>query len=222
MIQKTRGVVFRFVKYSESSIIVTIFTERFGVQSYIVNGVRSKKPQSKIALYQPLTLLNLVVYHREQANIERIKEVQCLHPYHTLITDVRKSAVCMFITEVLNKAIKEEAHAGEIFEFIADSLVRFDSMEKGFENFHLQFLLRLARYLGFGVQHVNEVIGGRVADEQTEVLLTKLLGAEYENQVPMTNAQRRVILDVIVQFYGDHMEQMKEMKSLAVLKEVMS
>src|SRR4051812_2313610 len=123
MIHKTRGIVFRFTKYGETSIIVTIFTEEFGLQSYIVNGVRSKSSKNKIALYQPLTLLNLVVYHRERANIERIKEIQCFHPYQTLTVDVKKSTIAMFITELLNKTVKEESHVQDLFDFLADSLI---------------------------------------------------------------------------------------------------
>src|SRR5687767_9141688 len=106
MIFKTRGIVFRFTKFKETSIIVTIFTEHFGLQAYIVNGVRSKSAKNKIALYQPLTLLNLVVYHRENANIERIKEISCLHPYRTIMADVKKSTLAMFLNELLNKTIK--------------------------------------------------------------------------------------------------------------------
>ena len=81
MLHKTQGVVFRFTNYSETSIIVNIFTSAFGLQSYIVNGARGKSGKGKIALYQPLTLLDLVVYHRENASILRIKEVKCIHPY---------------------------------------------------------------------------------------------------------------------------------------------
>ena len=89
MVQKTRGIVFRFTKYGETSIIVTIFTEAFGLQSYIVNGVRSKSSKNKIALYQPLTLLELVVYHRDGANIERIKEISCKYPYRSQMATLR-------------------------------------------------------------------------------------------------------------------------------------
>src|SRR5688572_9916424 len=107
------------------------------MQSYIVNGVRSKSAKNKIALYQPLTLLNLVVYHREHANIERIKEVHCMHPYVTLNNDIRTSAIGLFINELLNKCVKEESHAKEIFEFLCDSLITLDNMAEGYENFHL-------------------------------------------------------------------------------------
>src|SRR5882672_9146695 len=128
MLHKTRGIVFRFTKYGDSSIIVTIFTELFGLQTYIVNGVRSKSSKSKIALFQPLTLLDLVVYHRENANILRIKEVRCLYPYQTIHLDIRKSTIALFLSEILNRAVKDQSHAEEIGEFIINSLTALDQL----------------------------------------------------------------------------------------------
>jgi DNA repair protein RecO (recombination protein O) len=222
MIVKTRGIVFRFTKFQETSIIVTIFTEHFGLQSYIVNGVRSKSAKNKIALYQPLTLLNLVVYHRENANIERIKEISILHPYRSLNSEVRKSTLAMFLNELLNKTVKDESHAGEIFRFLCDSLIALDLMEAGYENFHLVFLLKLCRFLGFGVYNLNEVLGGRVADRETESILEALLKADYSTALKITNTQRRMLLELLLKFYADHMENFGEMKSVQVLKEIFS
>ena len=142
MVFKTKGIVFRFTRFGESSIIVTIFTEQFGLQSYIVNGIRSKTSRSKIALFQPLTLLELVVYHRENANINRIKEVKCLYPYQSIQIDIVKSSVAMFITEVINKSIKEESHVSHLFEFLCSSLITLDTLVENSENFHLVFLIR--------------------------------------------------------------------------------
>jgi DNA repair protein RecO (recombination protein O) len=220
MIFKTRGIVFRFTKFKETSIIVTIFTEVFGLQSYIVNGVRSKSAKNKIALYQPLTLLNLVVYHREHANIERIKEISCLHPFRTLTSDIKKSTLGIFINELLNRTVKDESHIGEVFEFICSSLIALDTIPTGYENFHLIFMLKLSRYLGFGAYNVNEVVGGRIADRETEAVLGGLLTAEYNTQLKISNMERRNALDLILKFYHEHMESLGEIKSLQVLREV--
>ncbi|HEX8037790.1 MAG TPA: DNA repair protein RecO, partial [Chryseosolibacter sp.] len=206
MIFKTRGIVFRFTKFQETSIIVTIFTEMFGLQSYLVNGVRSKTSRNKIALYQPLTLLNLVVYHREHANIERIREISCLHPYRTLASDVKKSTLAMFLTEMLNKTVKEESHAGEVFQFLCDSFIALDTLTGGYENFHIVFLLKLSRYLGFGVYSANEVLGGNAAGKETVDLLDRFLNAGYDTNISMTNAQRRTLLDLLLKFYARHIE----------------
>jgi DNA repair protein RecO (recombination protein O) len=221
LIHKTRGIVFRFTKFRETSIIVTIFTDLFGLQSYMVNGVRSKSSKNKIALYQPLTLLDLVVYHREHANIERIKEVRCLYPFTTLTTDVKKLTIGMFIQELLNKAIRHESHAKELFDFLFDALTKLDLLQSNSENFHLVFMIRLARHLGFGPQQANEIVGGRIADEETEKALSALLGSDYHDNLNINIQTRRNVLDLLAGFYNDHMD-LGEIKSIQVLREVLT
>jgi DNA repair protein RecO (recombination protein O) len=220
VLHKTKGIVFRFTKYGETSIIVNIFTEVFGLQSYIVNGVRSNSKRSKIALYQPLTLLDLVVYYKENANILRIKEVKCYHPYHSITHVVRKSAIAMFIIEVLNKAVKEQSHAEEIHEFISRSLLLLDR-QLHFENFHLIFLLGLSKHLGFGPNLTEEIIGGHWMDKEEEQLLKELMHADYETPVPMNYDQRQTLLISLLRFYSNHIDNFGEMKSLPVLREVL-
>jgi DNA repair protein RecO (recombination protein O) len=220
MLHKTRGIVFRFTKYGETSIIVTIFTDLFGLQSYIVNGVRSKSGKNKIALYQPLTLLDLVVYHRMHANINRIKEVKCLHPYQSISVDIKKSSLAMFINEVINKTVKEESHASDLCEFLIQSFITLDKMTEKSENFHLQFLLKLSRFLGFGAHHVNEVLSVRMTTPENEQLIRKLLTADYAVFIVMENQQRREILDLILKFYADHMDNLGEMRSVGILREI--
>lgn len=222
MLHKTRGIVFRFTKYGDTSIIVNIFTERFGLQAYMINGVRSKSSKSKIALYQPLTLLDLVVYYRENANINRIKEVKCLYPFQSLAIDIRKSAIGMFMGEILNKTVKEESHAKEVFEFLFQSLVTLDAAETKYENFHLIFLVKLSRYLGFGAHNLNEVLGSRVADGDVENLLIKLIDANYHDEFVISGIQRRIILDYLLQFFNDHIDTLGEVRSIQVLREVMA
>jgi DNA repair protein RecO (recombination protein O) len=220
MLHKTRGIVLRFTRYGETSIIVTIFTDTFGLQSYIVNSVRSKTAKQKIALYQPLTLLNLVVYHRENANLERIKEIQVLYPYQSLTADIKKSGIAMFLTEILNKTVKEESHAKDLFDFLSGSLITIDGLEIGYENSHLIFLIKLSKYLGFGPQFVNEIMGGRIADEPTEKALAELLKKDFNDPIALTNLQRRNIVDLLLKFYADHLENFGEIRSLAVLREI--
>ena len=88
----------------------------------------AKSSKNKVALFQPLTLLDLVVYHRENANLNRISEVKCLHPYKSIPIDIRKSAVAVFINEVINKSIREESHASELCHFIIDSFIALDNL----------------------------------------------------------------------------------------------
>ncbi len=220
MLHKTQGVVFRFTNYSESSIIVNIFTASFGLQSYMVNGVRSKSGKNKIALYQPLTLLDLVVYHRENASILRIKEIKCLHPYQSITSDFRKSTIALFLNEVLNKTVKDQSHAQDICEFLIQSFTHFDLQQTNIENFHLIFLIRLSQHLGFRPTELAELLGGNFALEAEEEILAKLLTSNYSDLLTMTNVQRRNILDLLIRFYVTHSENFGELKSLSVVREL--
>lgn len=221
MLHKTKGIVFRYIRYGESSIIVNVFTELFGLQSYIVNGVRSNTAKSKMALYQPLTLLDMVVYHKENASIMRIKELRCFYPYQQLSRDVRKSSIALFINEMINKCVKEESHASELCDFLMSSLITLDQMEDRVENFHLTFLIRLSRYLGFGPQNTNEVLGGRLVSVEEEAILKELLGAEAYIK-PITSAARKNVLDAIIRFYSSHIDGFGDARSVQVLHEVLA
>lgn len=220
MLVKTKGIVFRLTPYGDTSVIVNMFTDLFGLQSYIVNGVRSASKKSKIALFQPLTLLDLVVYHKENGNIMRIKEVKCYHLYQNLSRQVNKSAIALFINEVLNKAVKDQTHTSEIFEFISNSLVILDEHPRP-ENFHLIFLLGLSRHLGFAPNQTSEVLGVHWIDEQEEQLLKQLLLINYQDELAITYAQRQTLLSCLMRFYQTHIDGFGEMKSLPVLQEVL-
>lgn len=220
MLVKTKGIVFRLTPYGETSVIVNVFTDLFGLQSYIVNGVRSKSQKSKIALFQPLTLLELVVYHKENGNIMRIKEVKCYHPCINLSGQVKKSAIALFINEILNKAVKDQTHTAEIFEFISDSLIILDELPKP-ENFHLVFLVGLSRHLGFAPNQTREVLGVHWMDEPEEKLLDRLLRTDYYDELVLSYAQRQALLNCLMHFYQTHIDGFGEIKSLSVLQEVL-
>jgi len=220
MLHKTQGVVFRLTNYGESSIIVTIFTSAFGLQAYIVNGVRGKSKKTNIALYQPLTLLDLVVYHKENASIMRIKEVKCIHPYQYFVSDFRKSTIALFLNEIVNRTVKEQTHAQELCEFLINSFVHLDLQQSNVENFHLIFLIQLSKYLGFRPTESIEISRGIFADGIEEEIISKLLSSNYSDKVIMTNVQRRNILDLLIRFYATHSDNFGELKSLAVVREL--
>jgi DNA repair protein RecO (recombination protein O) len=222
MLHKTPGIVFRFTRFGDTSIIVNVFTELLGLQSYIVNGVRSSSAKGKIALYQPLTLLDMVVYYKENANIKRIKEVKCLHQYHSLHGDMKKSAIALFVCEVLNKTVKEESHAHGLYDFISTSLISLDDADYHYENFHLVFLVKLSRHLGFGMHAADELLAGKMLNADTELKLNDLMKAEYSTTLNLTLSQRREALDLLLKFYHYHMDSLGEFKSVSVLKEVLN
>src|SRR4026207_297336 len=145
-LHKTKGIVLRTVKYGETSLIVTIFTELFGLQSYLVNGVRTstKKGTGKANLFQPTAILDLVVYHNELKQLNRIREFKWGYLYKHILTDVTKNAVALYMVELLTKCLKQPEANPELFHFTEDAFLQLDeSTETITANFPLFFSLHL-------------------------------------------------------------------------------
>jgi DNA repair protein RecO (recombination protein O) len=227
MLFKTKGIVINYIRYRETSVIVKIYTEEFGIQTYIENGVRSAKSKNKIALFQPLTLLDLVIYHKEGKDIHRISEMKCNHPFQTLPFDIYKSSIALFITEILGKTLHEETSNAALFYFLHNSILWLDETPDHFENFHLQFLLQLGGYLGFSPENAHEISNELslhnlpVLSKDLENQLDKLMNTQYDEAPKMDRFSRNQLLDSIILFYRLHVDTLTEVKSLAVLHEVM-
>src|SRR5690349_15199853 len=157
MLVKTRGIVLNYLKYRETSIIARVYTETLGLQTYIINSIRKKGPGSRIALFQPLTLLEMVVYTSGSGGITRISEYKCAHPFTTLLYDIRKSSIALFLSEIISASVKEEEENPGLFAFLYQSIVALDTKTENFENFHLGFLLQFAHFLGFGPATAAEI-----------------------------------------------------------------
>jgi DNA repair protein RecO (recombination protein O) len=226
MLHKTQGIVLNYMRYRDTSIIVKIYTEKFGIQSYIENGIRSIRSKNKIALFQPMTLLDLVVYHDERKPIQRIAEVRCLQPFKSLPYDIGKSSIALFLIEILGKTLKEEEENQSLFGFLQQSILVLDELER-FENFHLIFLLQLSFFLGFSPHEAAEISNqfqenniGLAVTEVDELALNQLIEATYGSELNLNRTHRNHLLDVIIIYYRLHIENFGNIKSLQVLKEV--
>jgi DNA repair protein RecO (recombination protein O) len=131
MLHKTRGIVFRIIRYSDTSIIANIYTESFGLRSYLVNGVHGKKAKIKASLFQPLALVEMNVTNREKSTMHRINDVMPVHTWTSIPYDIRKSSVLMFINEMLYKSVREEEANPALFEFISHAVQILDLSSVG-------------------------------------------------------------------------------------------
>ena len=121
MLKKTAGIVLSSIRYKESSIIVKIFTRDLGLKPYLVNGVRTQGNKSKIALYQPMTLLDLVVYNKENSGLQRISEARLQRANQLIPFDFTRTGLAFFMTEVISRSIYENYQNETLFDFsIAD------------------------------------------------------------------------------------------------------
>lgn len=229
MLQKTKGIVLSYLRYRETSIIVRVYTEEFGLQSYLVNGVRSAKSKTnRIALFQPLTLLDMVVYYKPDRDLHRLSEVKTNHPFQSIPFDMAKSSIALFISELMTKSLKEEAGNPQLFQFLEHSILFLEEAPGNFENFHLTFLLKLSFFLGFGPEsdrefdeQLRESSYPFLPDTETTTALNVFLRRPYGAPVRLSRTNRNELLDALVAYYGIHIDSLGEVRSLTVLREVL-
>ncbi len=236
MLIKTRGIVLNYIKYRESSIIARIYTGQLGLQSYIINGVRKQGKGSRIALFQPFTLLDMVVYTSRQGGLTRISEYKCAQPFVSIPFDIRKSSIVLFLSEMVTRTVKEEEENPPLFDFLYQAILSFDELDEGFENFHLVFLLQLSHHLGFGPTSGKEIVEQVafsanaqsasaaptvLALQAYETYFDELLHDPARTTIP-NGRVRRELLSVLVRYYQLHVDRLGEIKSLAILSEVLA
>ena len=244
-LHKTKGIVLRTVKYGETSIIVTIFTELFGVQSYLVNGVRTstKKGTGKANLFQPSAILDMVVYHSELKHLNRIKEFKWSYIYQHILSDVRMNAVALFMVELLTKCLKQPEGNPDLFHFVEDVFIKLDESNVAvMANLPLFFALHLPFHFGFRITDNHNVENpfldlqeGKYIQEQphhphfledkqaavTSQLLKVMQPQELED-IKLNHDFRRNLLFIYETYYALHIPDFGTMKSLPVLKEILS
>jgi DNA repair protein RecO (recombination protein O) len=240
VIEKTRGIFLHAIKYSETSLIASIYAETYGRQSFIINGVRSKNSTVKAAVFQPLYLLDLEIYYKPDQEIHRIKNARIAFPYSTIPFDIRKSTQALFLSEVLYKCLREEEPNIELFDFIYHSLTLLDLTEAGISNFHIWFLFKLTRFLGINPSRDNaetsnffdlqsarfvshEPLHNQFTDKQLTVLFARLFDVDSSSieNLGYNQNERKLVLEKLLEFYKIHFGNLGEFKSLEVLKEVL-
>jgi DNA repair protein RecO (recombination protein O) len=243
MTHKTKGIVLRTVKYGETSLVVTVLTELFGIQTYMVNGVRSsKKTSAKANLFQPGAILDLVVYHYEQKNMQRIKEFGWATVYQNVLTDVIKNCIALYMMELLYKCLKQPEKNEALFYFAEDVLFHLDKAGRQVTaNLPLYFALHLPHFLGFRMnddyseeQNILDLQEGSFVNEQPShthfidgenALLTsqvlKVMQADELSDFHLHHDTRRKLLHFYHDYYALHIQDFGQMKTLSVLQDVL-
>jgi len=239
MLHKTRAIILRQIKYSESSIIVQAYTEMFGKQSFMVSGVRGKTSNNRINLFQPMFLVDLEIYYKQKRELQRIKEAKNLVVLNNIISNPIKSTQALFLSEVFAKSIIEEEKDHSLFDFVYNAVQLLDIEENNSANFHLMFLIQLSKFLGFSPENnysevnklfdlrtglfcANEPIYKEYIPEQLCLVFQKFLSLNMKDfyKIKIGSGIRSQLLALILDYYYLHIDGMPEIKSFSVLTEV--
>ncbi|HVM86540.1 MAG TPA: DNA repair protein RecO [Puia sp.] len=244
-IHKTSGIVLRTVKYGETSLIADIYTELFGRQSYLINGVRSssKKGMGLANLFQPAAILDLEVYHNELKSLQRIKEFKWGYLYKNIFFDVLKNSVALFMIELFQKCLKQPETNSELFSFAEDAFINLDeSADMVLANYALYFSLHLTSFFGLKIDDnysekdnildlqegffVNErPLHGHYLEEKLSLVTSQLLKTMQPGELREINLNREirvVLLNAYKNFFALHIQDFGIVKSLPVLQELLA
>lgn len=238
MIYKTRAIVLRTVKYGEASLIVDMFTEEKGHQTFIVHSVRKSKAVTPPSYLQLLSLVEMVGYHSDHKKIHHIREIRIDEPYQSIPFDMRKSAVITCLAEIISKSVTTSYPQPDLFHFLHEELLRYD-MNPYDRDFFIRFLVQLTQFLGFGIELPDIHQSDQYLDLMEGVLLEKepahgyamgpsalkslqsIMHAGPQGKTGISLEDRRRIVDQLLLYYQLHVETLKEINSLTILREIL-
>ena len=238
---KTKAIVLSSLKFQEKSLIVKCFTLSHGLKSYFVrDAFSSRKASQKKAYFQPLTILEIEAVHKNKGTLENFKEIKISSAFHSIHSDIYKSTMVMFISEMLHHSIHEEEENEPLFTFLETALHWLDNHDE-IANFHLILLLETTKYLGFypdtsdmdmaffemteGIFTPFHAISSLTEHESN--LFKKLIDLKFDNSRNVGGKifhviERQILLKILIDYYSVHLDGFKKPKSLDVLKEVFS
>ncbi len=239
MLLKTEAVVLHSLKYGDSKIIVDMFTRQAGRQSFAVSLPKTPKSRLKKQYFQPMTLLEIEFDSRPHLQLQQLKDARLLSPYITIPFSPEKLALSLFTAEFLYHALNSEQQHAPLFDYIAGSMQWLDTVETGYVNFHLTFLMHMSRFLGF-YPNLADYSEGYIFDLRAGVfsssvpmhsdflasgearLIHLLMRMNFATMhlYRFSRKERNRILEVLLHYYRLHIPQFPELKSVSVLQEL--
>lgn len=239
MYHKTQGIVLNTINYNDKYLLVSLYTNQFGRVTYMVPKSKSKTAKIPKSIFTPLTILDLETDHRPAREIQRIKEVQIIHPHYSVSGNIIKTSIALFLSEFLTKILKDTDEYRIIFSYLSDSIQILEECDKGLANYHLVFILKLSRFLGFYPNLENYVEGdffdmlnGTFVNKQPlhkyyvnksdSKALSLLARINYENMhyFKFSRLERQNIINRMIEYYRIHLNDFQNLKSPDILHEL--
>lgn len=239
MLTKTRAIVLHSIKYGDTKMIVDMFTRTNGRLSFIVSIPKTVKSKVKKQFFQPLTLLDIEVDVRMKVQLQKLSDVRLAQPYQSIPFEAHKLSISLFVAEFLYHALRSEQRNDLLYDYLENGLLWLDGQGSGYANFHLVFLMRLSRFLGFYPNLDNYVLGDYFDLRESEFVVNPPLHRDFlypeeaekvqlmmRMDYPtmhlflMSHQERNRLLEVLLTYYRLHLPDFPEMKSIAVLQEL--
>lgn len=239
MLLKTKAIVLKTLKYSENKYIIDLLTEAEGRVSVVINIPKTAKGKLKKQYFQLMTLLEVDLDFRQKESLQHLRDVRITYPYFSIPVDPYKMSMTLFLAEFIYHSTRDERQNPNLFAYIENSIRWLDASEEHFSNFHLVFMMRLSRFIGFFPNvddyHEGDYFDMRNASFSSMVPLhTDFLNAADSSKIQllmrmnydtmhlfkMNHEDRNRIIDVLITYYRLHVPSFPELQSLPVMKQL--
>jgi DNA repair protein RecO (recombination protein O) len=239
MIETIRGVVIQLQNYNDDSAIAEVFSAEHGRVGVLVPRGNNKKAREVRHLFSALSPVELTVARRSENGLFKVKEGVFIFPLLDIPFNPTKSAIAFFVAEVLKNALRKEPADALLFSFLCESIAWLDEAKMGYANFHLVFMVGLARKLGicpeleypgrgcyFDVQSAgftrDSSFGKVVFSPNYTYFIIRLLRCTYQSMdgFRLNSRARNCCAEAILYYYRVHIPEFGEIKSLEVLQEL--
>lgn len=237
MLTRTRAIVLHTLKYGDASMIVDLLTETNGRLSFMVHIPKTSKGKIKKQYFQPLTIIEMEFDYRQKSELQRMRDVRVALPFSSIPFNPIKLSLALFLSEFLSQVTRGEQQNIPLYQYIENSIGWLDACEENYANFHLVFMMRLVRFLGFW-PNLDDFVEGCFFDlrnasfvveaplhpdylvPQEAERISRLMRMSYETMhlFRMSHHDRNRITDVALRYYRLHIPQMPELKSLEVVR----
>ncbi|MHB1277936.1 MAG: DNA repair protein RecO [Bacteroidia bacterium] len=240
MLLSSKGIVFHTLKYGDTSLIARIYTREAGLLSFLIKGARTQKGAIRPSHLMPLNLLEMVFSLRRNSSLQSLRELKCEPVLFELHVEPVKRSITLFISELLNRSIREEEKNTDLFDFLSGSLQILDLQKSGLQLYPHYFCLQLTRYLGFfpdlsykegdcldlgeGCFVAPGAVSPHYLSPRESHWVYVLITDTFENasRLAITSVERRNLLEGILRYYRLHFDHFRDLRSHEILRDVLA
>lgn len=235
----SKAIVLSSIPYSESSIICKLYTEEFGLKSYIVRSAKKKNSPTPTSHFQSLNIIEFEAYNSVKSKLETIKTSSLILENLNLNFSIVKNALTFFVAEIIHLSLKEANPNKELFDYLFNQIhLLKNSKDEDLAEFHLHFMIEFADHLGLApMNNYSEYevffdpIAGKFtnkADAQNFNKQTSFTLHKFISQKEITNEkicknkiERNIILEALIIFYSIHITNHSQIKSHKILTTIL-
>lgn len=224
MVEHTPAIALQYVRYGETSVIARFFTLQFGLQSYLVPGVRKARSRIPMACFSPLHLCEITQTHKPGRDLQRIREIRSFPVLTSLPFSPVKSAMAMVAAEILSRVLADNQPGQGLYRLTSDWILELDASPGPGTYSLLKWLWQILEPIGIQPSDWQGLMPNGLQHEiDNPARLTAFFEALTDNQPPppLSGPARQWLFDMLIQYLRSHMDGMGSLRTLPVLRQVL-